>query len=76
MRYVDPVKSNKPEPGFFGKLFGGGDEKTPNALARYRIAVKGQEAESTLVTVQNNQGAPETGDAAQRILQLLVTDLR
>ncbi|MBA3591592.1 outer membrane protein assembly factor BamC [Methylibium sp.] len=77
VRYVDPVKSKQPEPGFFGKLFGGGkDEGASNALARYRIAVKGQQAESTLVTVQTNQGAPETGDAAQRILQLLVADLR
>ncbi len=76
VRYVDPAKKDKPEPGFFGKLFGGGADTAPNALARYRIAVKGQQPESTLVTVQNNQGTPETGDAAQRILQLLVTDLR
>jgi outer membrane protein assembly factor BamC len=75
VRYVDPAKP-KPEPGFFSKLFGGGkDDGAQGSLARYRIAVKGQD-ESTLVTVQNNQGAPETGDAAQRILQLLVTDLR
>lgn len=76
VRYVDPAKNKQPETGFFGKLFGGGKDETQGSLARYRIAVQGQEADSTLVTVQNNQGTPETGDAAQRILQLLVTDLR
>lgn len=77
VRYVEPAKQDQSEPGFFGKLFGGGKgEANPGSLARYRIAVKGQEPQSTLVTVQNNQGAPETGDAAQRILQLLVSDLR
>lgn len=77
VRYVDPAKAGKEEPGFFGRLFGGGDKDAgaQGNLARYRIAVKG-EAESTLVTVQNNQGAPETSDTARRILELLVTDLR
>lgn len=75
VRYVDT--SARPEtekPGFFGRLFGSSKETTAN-LARYRIALKG-ESESTLVTVQNQQGSPETGDAARRILELLVADLK
>jgi len=72
VRYVDP-KKDKGEAGFFGKLFGK-DESASN-LSRYRISLKGQ-ADSTLVTVLDNQGAPETGDAAQRILERLATDLR
>ncbi len=77
VRYVDPAQgSGKSEAGFFSKLFGGGKQTTPGSLARYRIAVKGQPESTTLVTVQNSQGAPETSDAAQRILELLVTDLR
>jgi outer membrane protein assembly factor BamC len=42
---------------------------------RYRIALKG-EGEKTSVTVQNSQGNPEPGDAAQRIVALLVEDLK
>ncbi|WP_428422965.1 outer membrane protein assembly factor BamC [Methylibium sp.] len=78
VRYVDPAQVGKDEPGFFGKLFGGGkkDAAAQGGLARYRIAVKSQQADSTLVTVLNNQGSSETGDAAQRILELLATDLK
>ncbi len=75
VRYVDPKQAVKSEPGFFGRLFGSDKDKSASTLERYRIAVKGQ-ADSTLVTVLNNQGAPETGATAQRILELLVADLR
>lgn len=74
VRYVDPAKAGKEEPGFFSKLFGA-KEDPQGGLERYRIALKRQ-AESTVVTVLNNQGASETGDAARRILDLLVTDLK
>lgn len=74
VRYVDPAKAGKEEPGFFSKLFGA-KEDPQGGLARYRIALKTQ-ADSTVVTVLNNQGASETGDAAKRILDLLVTDLK
>ena len=74
VRYVDPKQRDKGEPGFFSKLFGGKDDNQAS-LARYRISLKGQ-ADSTLVTVLDNQGAPETGDAAKRILERLATDLR
>ncbi len=77
VRYVDPAQATKSAPGFFSKLFGGGKDASQGSLARYRIAVTGQQpASTTLVTVQNSQGAPETSDAAQRILELLVTDLK
>jgi outer membrane protein assembly factor BamC len=74
VRYVDPKQRDKGEPGFFSKLFGANDDARSN-LSRYRISLKGQ-ADSTFVTVLDNQGAPETGDAAQRILERLATDLR
>jgi len=45
------------------------------APVRYRIALKG-EGERTSVTVQNSQGAPETSDVGQRIVSLLVDDLK
>jgi outer membrane protein assembly factor BamC len=74
VRYVDPKNApTNAEPGFFGKLFSKSD---PTATpVRYRIAVKG-EGERTNVTVQNSQGAPEASDVGQRIVALLVNDLR
>lgn len=75
VRYVAPTQVGKKEPGLFGRLFGSDDNATPSSLERYRIAVRGQ-AESTLVTVLNSQGAPANGDAARRILELLVADLK
>lgn len=76
VRYVDPKQAEKDEPGFFGKLFGSKKDSAQSGLSRYRIAVKSQQADSTLVTVLNNQGASETGDTAKRILEMLATDLK
>jgi outer membrane protein assembly factor BamC len=79
VRYVDPKSIGKGDPGWTDKLFSlfTSGEKKPQVSgpARYRIALKG-EGEKTAVTVQNAQGQPETGDASQRILELLVNDLK
>jgi outer membrane protein assembly factor BamC len=74
VRYVDPnsVATNA-EQGFFSKLFSKSDAK--GAPVRYRIAVKG-EGDKTNVMVQDSQGAPENSDVAQRIVALLVNDLK
>ena len=73
VRYVDPAQAGKEDPNFFAKLFGAkGDAAGP---VRYRVAVK-SEANLSLVTVLDNQGAPEKGEAGQRILALLLTDLQ
>lgn len=72
VRYVEPV-TNKAEPGFFSKLFSG---STPAAgPLKYRIAVKSQ-GESTVVSVLNGQGAPESSANAQRIVQVIADDLK
>ena len=77
VRYVAPQQPGKTEErGFFSRLFGLEDKKEGgDKPVRYRIAVEGQ-ADRTLVRVQDQQGAPETGPTAQRILELLVADLR
>jgi outer membrane protein assembly factor BamC len=76
VRYVDPKKAaTNAEPGFFAKLFNFGKSSEGAAPARYRIAVKG-EGERTNVTVQNSQGAPEASEVGQRIVALLVDDLK
>ena len=72
VRYVEPV-TNKTEPGFFSKIFSG---STPAAAPlKYRIAVKSQ-GESTVVSVFNSQGAPESSANAQRIVQVIADDLK
>jgi outer membrane protein assembly factor BamC len=74
VRYVDPKNAaTNADPGFFSKLFGKSDNA--GAPLRYRIAVKG-EGEKTNVTVQNSQGSPETSDVGQRIVALLIDDLK
>jgi outer membrane protein assembly factor BamC len=76
VRYVDPKSIPKQDEGFFNKIFSFGKEKdAANAPNRYRIAVKGQ-GEKTTVSVLNSQGAPEGGAVGQRIVSLLVEDLK
>ena len=75
VRYVDPKDAATAEPGFFAKLFSFGRSDPAAAPARYRIAVKG-ESDRTLVSVQNAQGGPENGAVGQRIIALLVDDLK
>jgi outer membrane protein assembly factor BamC len=75
VRYIDPKNAGtNAEPGFFGKLFSFGKSDGAPAL-RYRIALKA-EGERTTVAVQNSQGGPETGEVGQRIVALLVDDLK
>ncbi len=74
VRYADPKLAGKEEPGFFSKLFGG--EKGSAAPARYRIEVKRGGGDNTTVAVLNSQGQPENGDIGQRIITLLVDDLK
>jgi outer membrane protein assembly factor BamC len=76
VRYVDPKNATtNAEPGFFAKLFSFGKSADAAAPVRYRIALKG-EGERTTVTVQNSQGAPEASAVGQRIVSLLVEDLK
>lgn len=75
VRYVDPAKAGKEEPGFFGKLFRSDAKKNEKLLARYRVSVK-SEGEVSTVTVFDDSGAPENGEAGQRIVKLLVNELK
>ncbi|MDH4061883.1 MAG: outer membrane protein assembly factor BamC [Aquincola sp.] len=76
VRYVDPkFAATNADPGFFAKLFSFGKSAGPTGPVRYRIALK-SEGERTNVTVQNSQGAPEASDVGQRIVSLLVDDLK
>ena len=72
VRYVEP-NSNKSEPGFLSKIFGGNAK--PNDALKYRIAVKSQ-GESTTVSVLNAAGTPEGSTTAQRIVKVIADDLQ
>jgi outer membrane protein assembly factor BamC len=72
VRYVDP-KLAKEEPGFFDRLLG---RKAPESLNRYRIQLKRGGSDHTDVSVLNTDGAPASGEIPQRIVSLLVDDLK
>jgi outer membrane protein assembly factor BamC len=74
VRYVDPKFAGREEPGFFSKLFGLDDKNAAN-LQRYRIALK-RAGEKTQVVVQTSQGSPETSETGQRIVTLLIDELK
>ena len=71
VRYVEP-KDDQKERGFFGKLFGS-DKAVPPL--KYRIVVRSQ-GEATTVSVLNATGAPESSATAERIVRVLVDDLK
>ncbi len=71
VRYAAP-NSDKAAPGFFAKLFSSSKEATPQ---KYRIVV-GSQGQSTIVTVLDAAGAPDTSGSAQRIVKLIAEDLK
>jgi outer membrane protein assembly factor BamC len=73
VRYVDPDKVGTE--GFFSKLFGS-DDKNKEAQ-RYRVLVSAvPNATTTDVSVQTNDGKPETSDTGAKILKLLADELK
>ena len=75
VRYIDPKQADQEEPGFFAKLFGGGDKDRTKGMQRYRVSVKAAGAK-TVVAVLNSQGASETGEAGKLIVERLAEELR
>jgi outer membrane protein assembly factor BamC len=73
VRYVDPANVGREEPGFFAKLFG--LDKKDGGPAKYRVSVKGA-GERSVVSVLDNQGAPENGVAGKRIAATLLEELK
>ena len=75
VRYVDAKEAAREEPGVFSKitaLFGNGPS---SAVGKYRISIKAP-GDSATVTVLNDQGQPDNGENAQRIVTLLVDELK
>jgi outer membrane protein assembly factor BamC len=78
VRYVDQGDDaqNTDKKGFFSNLFtfGSKDDKA-KAAARYRVAIKGG-ADSSQISVLNNDGKPETSRNGEKILSLLNEQLK
>jgi outer membrane protein assembly factor BamC len=74
VRYVDPAQAGKEEPGFFSRLFSGDANKLSGPI-RYRVSVKA-EGDASTASVFDAKGAPENGEAGQRIVKMLVEDLK
>jgi outer membrane protein assembly factor BamC len=73
VRYVDPEAADKA--GFFTKLFGNEDKN--KEAQRYRVLVSTvQNATTSDVTVQTNDGKPETTPTGAKILKLLADELK
>jgi len=73
VRYVDPDLTKKE--GFFTKLFGSEDKN--KEAQRYRVLVSAvPNATTTDLTVQSNDGKPETSPTGAKILQLLADELK
>jgi outer membrane protein assembly factor BamC len=76
VRYVDPKLAGQEEPNFFQKLFTFGKKSAAEStLSRYRIALK-SEGEKTAVSVLDSQGAPESSEIGQRIVSVLLDELK
>jgi len=72
VRYV-ALSADGAQPGFFGKLFSSSDKN--NEASKFQIAVRSK-AETTLVSVLNSTGAPETSGSAARIIKLIADDIK
>ncbi len=75
VRYVDAKQAAKDEPGFLSKFTSWFGKSETSPVGKYRISIKAP-AESATVTVLNDQGQPDNSENAQRIVSLLVDELK
>jgi len=72
VRYVPP---DRKEPGTWAKIISLGRASADSKPLKLRVVIKSQGNVST-VTVQNEQGAPDSSDNAKKIVQVLADDLK
>jgi len=72
VRYVEP-SPDRAEPGFLGRLFG--RTAQANDPVKYRVVVRSQ-GDASVVSVLGATGAPDTSANAQRIVNVIVADLK
>ncbi|MFZ6644546.1 outer membrane protein assembly factor BamC [Undibacterium sp. TJN25] len=80
VRYIDQdidAKTKGASEGFFSKLtswWGSGDKN--NTTLKYRVFIKDAAGDTSRVTVQNNDGKPDSSATAEKILQLISEQLK
>lgn len=72
VRYVAPNAEMKDQ-GFFGRMFSSAPKT--NEAAKHQIVVKGQ-GDSTVVSVLDAKGAPDSSASAQRIVKVIADDIK
>ncbi|MDM0047360.1 outer membrane protein assembly factor BamC [Variovorax dokdonensis] len=72
VRYVPP---DRKAPSTWAKIISFGTAGGDTKPLKLRVVVKGQGSTST-VTVQNEQGAPDSSDNAKKIVQVIADDLK
>ncbi|MDE2417331.1 MAG: outer membrane protein assembly factor BamC [Burkholderiales bacterium] len=72
VRYVAPGSENS-EPGFFAKIFK--KDTKVSGPSKYQIAVRSQ-GDSTVVSVLDAMGSPESSASAQRIVKVIADDIK
>ena len=72
VRYV-MTEGQQADSGFFKKLFGGSTKET--GAAKYQITVRNM-GDKTTIAVLNDQGFPEISDTSNKIVKVLVEDLK
>ncbi|HEX7688159.1 MAG TPA: outer membrane protein assembly factor BamC [Burkholderiaceae bacterium] len=75
VRYTDAKAAAEDEPGFFSKFTSWFTKSGPSPVGKYRISIK-PSGDTCMVTVLNDQGQPDNGDNAKRIVSLLVDELK
>ncbi len=80
VRYIDQdidAKTKGASEGFFSKLtsWWGSSDKNNTAL-KYRVFIKDAAGDTSQVTVQNNDGKPDSSATAEKILQLISEQLK
>jgi outer membrane protein assembly factor BamC len=75
VRYVDAKEAARDEPGFFSKFTSWFGKSGPSPVGKYRISIKAP-GDTATVTVLNDQGQPTNDENAQRIVSLLVDELK
>jgi len=73
VRYVDPKYAGQEGPGWWARMFG--DTSNPQAAVRYRVALQGGDA-TTTVSVLTSAGDSNVGENGQRIAARLLQELR
>lgn len=76
VRFVPLNPQKAEEKGFFGRLFSRDTSQTPAEPQRLRVQVRAETDTRSTVVVTKAQGGGDAGDSGQRVIGLLLDDLK